>query len=165
MSWRTRSHNCGGERAKGEQKEERGLSNAMPPTTAPVWQQKVVRLSPRRRGCHLVTRDVADEIRPLLKNVNVGMLNLFVQHTSCSLTINENCDPSVRHDMETFLCGVVPDLAARPDHRDRQRQPLSSLGTTPVGGRAAVVAGGVAVCRRGWQRGWRRGWRLGYPLG
>merc|ERR1711907_750489 len=68
VSWRTRSHNCGGERAKGEQKEERGLSNAMPPTTAPVWQQKVVRLSPRRRGCHLVTRDVADEIRPLLKN-------------------------------------------------------------------------------------------------
>lgn len=86
----------------------------MPPTTAPVWQQKVVRLSPRRRGCHLVTRDVADEIRPLLKNVNVGMLNLFVQHTSCSLTINENCDPSVRHDMETFLCGVVPEGRGSP---------------------------------------------------
>ena len=54
-------------------------------------------LSAKRRGCHLVTREILEHLpRPLPK---AGLLNLFVQHTSCALSINENADPDVRYDM------------------------------------------------------------------
>ena len=59
------------------------------------------KIAPRRRGCHLITREILNNLpSPLPK---VGLLNIFVQHTSCALTINENADPDVRHDMEMIL--------------------------------------------------------------
>ncbi len=57
----------------------------------------------------MVTSDIESEIAPLLQGVSCGMLNVFLQHTSASLTINENCDPDVRVDMETFLNLTVPE--------------------------------------------------------
>ena len=72
-------------------------------------QQTEFRLSAKRRGCHLVTREILDNLpMPLPK---AGLLNLFVQHTSCALTINENADPDVRSDMEKIMnhmCLRVP---------------------------------------------------------
>ena len=57
-------------------------------------QQTEFRLSAKRRGCHLITREILDNLpKPLPK---VGLLNLFVKHTSCALSINENADPDVR---------------------------------------------------------------------
>ena len=58
-------------------------------------------LSAKRRGCHLITNDI---LRHLPQNLpQTGLLNLFVKHTSCALSINENADPDVRSDMDKNL--------------------------------------------------------------
>lgn len=69
-------------------------------------KQVEFRLKARRRGCHLVTREIIDMLPELPE---VGMLNLFVQHTSCALSINENADPDVRGDMEKILNHLVKE--------------------------------------------------------
>ena len=69
--------------------------------------QKTFHLSAKRRGCHLITREILENLpQPLPKT---GLLNLFVQHTSCSLTINENADPDVRSDMEEIMNHLVKE--------------------------------------------------------
>jgi secondary thiamine-phosphate synthase enzyme len=75
-----------------------------------IWHQLEIRLKPRPRGIHLVTHDILAAL-PQLTGVRVGMLNLFIQHTSASLSINENADPDVRGDMERWLDRVVPEGA------------------------------------------------------
>jgi secondary thiamine-phosphate synthase enzyme len=72
------------------------------------WQ-KTFTLSRRGKGCHLVTDEVVGQIRDGMKDVKVGMLYLFIQHTSAALTINENCDPDVRKDMDMALDKIVPE--------------------------------------------------------
>jgi secondary thiamine-phosphate synthase enzyme len=76
-----------------------------------VWHQVELRLKPRPRGLHLVTQEVVAAL-PRLREVRVGMLHLFLQHTSASLSINENADPDVRADMERWLDRAVPDGAS-----------------------------------------------------
>lgn len=75
-----------------------------------MWLQKTIRLSPRQRGFHLVTAEVLQQL-PELAEMRIGLLNLFIRHTSASLTINENADPDVRHDMEAHLHHMVPEHA------------------------------------------------------
>ena len=71
-------------------------------------------LSAKRRGCHLVTHEIIDNLpKPLPK---MGMLNLFVKHTSCALTINENADPDVRSDMDKILNRLVKENETYYDH-------------------------------------------------
>ncbi|OSX67452.1 hypothetical protein POSPLADRAFT_1064091 [Postia placenta MAD-698-R-SB12] len=72
------------------------------------WQ-KTFALERRSKGCHLVTDEVLSQIRPGLQDVKVGMLYLFIQHTSAALTINENYDPDVRRDMDMALDKIVPE--------------------------------------------------------
>ena len=66
-------------------------------------------LSSRSRGCHLITSDVLKALRSTLASYSCGTLHLFIQHTSASLTINENADSDVRADMETWLNAAVSD--------------------------------------------------------
>ena len=68
--------------------------------------QTTFHLQPKRRGCHLVTREIIEKLPTLPAT---GLLNLFVQHTSCALTINENADPDVRSDMEQIMNRVVKE--------------------------------------------------------
>ncbi|KAJ4486256.1 hypothetical protein J3R30DRAFT_1475543 [Lentinula aciculospora] len=68
------------------------------------WQRTFT-LNRRSKGCHLITDEVISEIQPGLKDIQVGMLFLFVKHTSCALTLNENWDP----DMDMALDCVVPE--------------------------------------------------------
>ena len=75
---------------------------------SPVWLQKTIRLPPFRRGFHLITSHVLEAV-PELPTIRVGLLNVFIQHTSASLTINENADPDVRIDLEMALSRVVPE--------------------------------------------------------
>lgn len=63
-------------------------------------------LQPKRRGCHLITREIIEKLPTLPAT---GLLNLFVQHTSCALTINENADPDVRSDMEQIMNRMVKE--------------------------------------------------------
>ena len=77
-------------------------------------QQTTFRLSAKPRGCHLVTREILDQLpRPLPQT---GLLNLFVQHTSCALSINENADPDVRSDMERILNHIIKENEPYYDH-------------------------------------------------
>ena len=75
-----------------------------------VWIQKSVRLSPKPRGFHLITREILAQI-PEIGAVQVGILHVFIQHTSASLTINENADPDVRRDLDLHLDHLIPDGA------------------------------------------------------
>jgi secondary thiamine-phosphate synthase enzyme len=60
-----------------------------------------------RRGCHLITREILQEM-PEIAQLQVGLLHVFVQHTSASLTLNENADPDVRVDLESSLDALAP---------------------------------------------------------
>ncbi|MCP5216159.1 MAG: YjbQ family protein [Pseudomonadales bacterium] len=75
-----------------------------------MWQQKLLILKPRSRGFHLVTDEIVAQL-PELKSLNVGIAHLFIQHTSASLSINENADPDVRADMESHINRMVPENA------------------------------------------------------
>ena len=72
--------------------------------------QKEIRLSPKSRGFHLVTREILQHI-PELSEFSVGMANIFICHTSASLTLNENADPDVRVDFESHFNEYVPENA------------------------------------------------------
>ncbi|MDD6894830.1 MAG: secondary thiamine-phosphate synthase enzyme YjbQ [Prevotellaceae bacterium] len=77
-------------------------------------QQTEFKLKAKRRGCHLVTNEILENLpKPLPK---VGLLNLFVQHTSCALSINENADPDVRSDMEKIMNHLVKENEPYYDH-------------------------------------------------
>jgi secondary thiamine-phosphate synthase enzyme len=80
------------------------------------WVQRVIELAPRPRGFHLVTSEVVEAL-PELSDVQTGMLNLLIQHTSASLSMNENASPDVRHDLETWFNEAVPEGAAYWTHR------------------------------------------------
>jgi secondary thiamine-phosphate synthase enzyme len=73
--------------------------------------QKEIRLAPFSRGFHLITQDVIAAI-PELKRFSVGQLHVFIKHTSASLTINENADPTVRLDFESHMNQMVPENAS-----------------------------------------------------
>src|SRR5690606_9644114 len=60
------------------------------------------------RGFHLVTQEIVNKI-PEIRNIEVGNLHIFIKHTSAGLTINENADPTVRGDFETFVNDLVPE--------------------------------------------------------
>jgi secondary thiamine-phosphate synthase enzyme len=74
-------------------------------------QQVEITLKPVPRGFHLVTGEILRQLPNLPKT---GLMNIFVKHTSCGLSINENCDPDVRDDMETIFNRLVPEN--RPDY-------------------------------------------------
>ena len=73
-----------------------------------MWRQFQIRLRPRSRGFHLVTREILEAIDSL-EDVSVGLMHVFIQHTSASLTINENADPDVPQDMESSINSIVPE--------------------------------------------------------
>jgi secondary thiamine-phosphate synthase enzyme len=74
------------------------------------WFQKEIVLAPKPRGFHLVTHEILREV-PELRTYEIGMFHVFIQHTSASLTLNENADPTVRADMESHFNELVPENA------------------------------------------------------
>ena len=75
-----------------------------------VWIQKEISLQPRRRGFHLITREIEAAL-PELAEVEKGLAHVFILHTSASLTLNENADPDVRVDMESHFNVLAPEDA------------------------------------------------------
>jgi secondary thiamine-phosphate synthase enzyme len=75
-----------------------------------MWLQREVTLDPRPRGFHLVTDEVLGAL-PELRSLRVGLLHLLIQHTSASLTLNENASPDVRRDFESWFTRAVPEDA------------------------------------------------------
>ena len=80
-----------------------------------VWIQKQIELRPRPRGFHLVTSEIVDAV-PDLGRLSVGIATLFMQHTSASLTLNENASPDVRRDFAEWFDRAVPDGADYFEH-------------------------------------------------
>ncbi len=81
-----------------------------------IYQQQI-RLSRRKRGFHLITAEVLDAL-PQIRELKSGILQVFIQHTSASLTINENADPTVRRDFETYFNKAVPENDPDYIHND-----------------------------------------------
>ena len=99
-------------------------------------QQTSIRLSPYRRGFHLITRDVLVQLPPLPK---VGLFHLFIKHTSAGLTINENADPSVRVDFESIFNQLVPENLPFLTHT------LEGSDDMPAHIKAALVGSSVSI--------------------
>ncbi len=72
------------------------------------WIQHAVTLPAQRRGFHLITREILAAL-PELANIRAGLLHVFIQHTSASVTINENADPDVSADLETSFSALAPE--------------------------------------------------------
>jgi secondary thiamine-phosphate synthase enzyme len=81
-----------------------------------VWIQRQITLRPRPRGFHLVTEEVVSAV-PELSSIRVGLALVFMQHTSASLTVNENASPEVRRDFAAWFDRAVPDGADYFAHR------------------------------------------------
>ena len=98
------------------------------------WQQKTIQLKPRSRGFHIIDDELLRQL-PEIAQYKVGLLHLFIQHTSASLTINENADPTVRMDMESHFNHFVPERQSyyRHDYEGDDDMPAhiksSTLGT------------------------------------
>ncbi|KAI6246751.1 hypothetical protein HI914_05094 [Erysiphe necator] len=73
-----------------------------------MWAQKTITLPSKSRGSYLITSIIQKEI-PEVKSCKIGLLNLFIQHTSCALSLNENWDEDVRADMSDALDRIVPE--------------------------------------------------------
>ena len=75
-----------------------------------TWTQKLISLSPKKRGFHLITHEIMTQL-PELADYTVGLAHIFIQHSSASLTLNENADPTVRQDFESHFNELVPENA------------------------------------------------------
>lgn len=73
-----------------------------------MWHQSKFSLPAHTKGCYLVTESVYSAV-PEIKDFKIGLLHLFLQHTSAGLSLNENCDPDVREDMTASLDRMVPE--------------------------------------------------------
>lgn len=73
-----------------------------------MWLQRPLLLPPAKRGFHLITRQVVQHLDEL-SSVEIGLLHVFIQHTSASLTVNENADSDVRADFEMAMNHAVPE--------------------------------------------------------
>lgn len=82
-----------------------------------MWHQQEITLKPRGRGFHLVTDEIVTQL-PLIKGVKMGIMHVFIKHTSASLTINENAAPEVRVDFESFFNRAVPENEPYYRHLD-----------------------------------------------
>ena len=80
-----------------------------------MWIQKTIHLNAHKRGFHLITDEIEQQIHEI-NSLSVGLLHLFIQHTSASLTLNENADPTVRSDMESHFNKFVPERAPYYKH-------------------------------------------------
>lgn len=101
-----------------------------------MWTQKEIVLRPRERGIHLITHEIIQELPPLPE---IGLLTLFIKHTSAALSINENTDPDVRTDMEYILNKLVPDLDQHYIHTDEGPDDASSHTKTSLIGPSLIV--------------------------
>ena len=98
--------------------------------------QRIFTLKPRTRGFHLITSEVVAQLPPLPQ---VGILNLFVQHTSCALSINENYDPSVRADMEQIYNRLVRENEPYYRHTDEGSDDMPSHAKSSLTGVSLTI--------------------------
>jgi len=80
-----------------------------------MWAQTEIIISAKPKGFHLITSEIVDKL-PQISKLRTGLLNLFIKHSSASLAINENADPTVRSDLESHFNVLAPENAAYYEH-------------------------------------------------
>ncbi|CZS93474.1 protein yjbQ [Rhynchosporium agropyri] len=104
------------------------------------WFQKSLTLPPKSRGSYLITNTILADL-PEIKNYKIGLLNLFIQHTSCALSLNENWDEDVRADMSDALDRIAPE-----DRKgDLYRHSAEGLDDMPAHIKSALVGASVTI--------------------
>jgi secondary thiamine-phosphate synthase enzyme len=104
------------------------------------WAQKTITLPAKSRGSYLITDTIVKEL-PELKGYKVGLLNLFVQHTSCALSLNENWDEDVRADMSDALDRIAPE-----DRKgELYRHSAEGLDDMPAHIKSALIGASVTI--------------------
>ncbi len=102
------------------------------------FSQRRFALSARPRGFHLVTNEIVAQV-PELKDYSAGVAHVFIQHTSASLALNENADPSVRHDFERHFNEMVPENARYWTHTQEGSDDM------PAHVKASLLGAGVVI--------------------
>ena len=80
-----------------------------------MWIQKEISLNPRPRGFHLITNEILQNLQEI-GDISIGTMEIFIKHTSASLTINEDADPTVRDDFESHFNQIIPENAPYYKH-------------------------------------------------
>ncbi|TVQ72552.1 MAG: YjbQ family protein [Balneolaceae bacterium] len=80
-----------------------------------MWHQQTLRLTSRQRGFHLVTDEIVSQLDHI-DDIRIGLMHIHILHTSASLTLNENADPTVREDFETHFTRAVPEDTSLYQH-------------------------------------------------
>ena len=102
------------------------------------WVQRKIQLAERTCGFHVITDEVSAQL-PEMRDLEIGFLHLFLQHTSASLTINENVSPDVRRDLERHLHELVPEGAPYYEHT------LEGSDDMPAHIKASLLGNGLLI--------------------
>ncbi|MFC2131538.1 secondary thiamine-phosphate synthase enzyme YjbQ [Bacteroidota bacterium] len=100
--------------------------------------QKTITATLKSRGYHLITDEVVKQI-PELRNVKAGLAHILIKHTSAGLTINENADPTVRSDFETFFNRLVPENTSLYQHTSEGLDDMTSHIKASVLGSSVLI--------------------------
>jgi secondary thiamine-phosphate synthase enzyme len=103
-----------------------------------VFVQKEIKLRPCNRGFHLVTSEIISQI-PELRTIQKGVLHVFIKHTSASLTLNENADPTVREDFENHFNELAPE------HAPYYRHDTEGSDDMPAHLKASILGSSVSI--------------------
>lgn len=116
-----------------------------------MWLQKELMLTAKTRGFHLITAEVLQQL-PELNQLSVGLCHVFIKHSSASLTINENADPTVRQDFEQFLSKAVPENEPYYTHTYEGSDDLPAhLKSSLIGSSVSIPITGGSLCLGTWQ--------------
>ena len=103
-----------------------------------MWAQKEITLPKHTRGFHIITNHIIKEL-PQIKGISAGLLHIFIKHTSASLTINEDADPTVRVDFESHFNETVPENAPYYRHT------LEGSDDMPAHLKSAILGSSVTI--------------------
>lgn len=116
-----------------------------------MWHQKEISLAPRERGYHLVTGEILEKV-PEIGEIQKGLAHLFIKHTSASLTVNENADPSVRRDFYTHFQRMVPEDPSLYEHTAEGPDDMTShIKSSLLGSSVTVPISGGELNLGTWQ--------------
>jgi secondary thiamine-phosphate synthase enzyme len=115
-----------------------------------AWIQKQIRLPALRRGFHLVTHEVLSEI-PELSQIDVGIMHVFIMHTSASLSINENADPDVPVDLEMAFNKIAPESFPYVHTCEGPDDMPAHVKASMIGNSLTIPISGGRLCLGTWQ--------------
>ncbi|HEY4307844.1 MAG TPA: secondary thiamine-phosphate synthase enzyme YjbQ [Pirellulales bacterium] len=114
------------------------------------WVQRMISLPPQGRGFHLITRAILAAL-PELSEIDVGLLHVFIQHTSASLTINENADPDVPSDMERVFDTLAPEHFPYEHTAEGPDDMPAHIKAALLGSSVSIPVGTGKLCLGTWQ--------------